>query len=209
MIQRAIDRRYRWLLPALAVALGLLALRIATGGDEPELSGTVLDGKLAPGFTLTDQRGRTVHLSDFRGKAVALTFLYTNCPDVCPLTAENLRAAYERLPASARDDVALLAVTVDPARDTREALQDFSARHRLADNPNWFALRADPATLEQVWRDYGIDPGTMSGEAAATPGMLAHTDAVYLIDPQGRERVFMRSSMDDAALARNLEALLA
>ena len=162
---------------------------------------------------LTDHRGQPVRLSDFRGKAVVLSFIYTACPDVCPIIAENLRVAYEILPEEARDDVALLAVTLDPARDTQQALRDFTAVHRLANNPNWFALRGDPATLERVWRDYGIFPGTSAApDGRGTPaagGGMGHTDAIYLIDPEGRKRVFMRSSATPQDIAENLAALVA
>lgn len=200
----------------LAVAVGsfvivaLLATRVL--GDEPRLTGTDLGKQPAPNFSLTDQRGQTVRLSDFRGKAVALTFIYTSCPDICPLVAENLRVAQELLPESSRDDIALLAVTLDPARDTQQALQEFTATHQLADNPRWFALRGDEADLEQVWRDYGIFPGRSPGVGGrGTPvagGGEGHTDAIYLIDPQGRKRVFLRSSATPQEIASNLAALV-
>ena len=197
---------------ALLIAGMLLAVR-AIGGTEPALSGTVLDGRPAPDFTLTDHRGQRVRLSDFRGKAVVLTFIYTNCPDVCPLTVENLRVADELLPAEVRDGVALLAVTLDPARDTEQALQTFTAVHRLTDNPRWFALRGDDTALSQVWRDYGIYPGTSAAPPAGTDAPMAgggagHTDGIYFIDPEGRERVFIRSTATPQEIAANLRALL-
>ncbi len=210
--------RRRGLLLALTVAAvlvvvaALLATR-AIGGGEPALIGTDLGKQPAPEFTLTDHRGQTVRLSDLRGKAVVLSFIYTNCPDVCPLLTENLRVASELLPENARDDVALLAVSLDPTRDTQQALQEFTAIHRLANNPNWFALRGDAAMLQRVWRDYGIFPG----RSPATPGLQTpdgvgggegHTDAFYLIDGEGRERVLMRSSATPQEIAANLTALL-
>jgi protein SCO1/2 len=194
---------------ALAVAaVVVLAVAAFGGDDEVTLAGTDLDKKPAPDFTLTDHRGQSVSLGDFAGKAVALTFIYTNCPDVCPLTAESFRAAYELLDEETRDDVALVAVTVDPERDSAEALQSFSDRHRLGDNPNWYALYGDQAVLEAVWSDYGIDPGTMLSREGEDHNLLAHTDAVYVIDAEGRERVLMRSDLNPTALAENLEALV-
>ena len=117
------------------------------------------------------------------------------------------------LPENARDDVALLAVTLDPARDTPQALQEFSAIHGLADNPQWFALRGDPVTLAQVWRDYGIYPGTNHATPTehSTPivgGGEGHTDGLYVIDRKGRERAFLRSSATPQEIAANLAALL-
>ena len=197
----------------LLFAAMLLAVRMV-GGGEPALIGTDLGQTPAPDFTLTDHRGQTVRLSDFRGKGVVLTFVYTNCPDVCPITVENLRVAYELLSEEERDRVALVAVTLDPVRDTRAALQEFTAAHRLTDNPNWFALRGEPTALQRVWRDYGIYPGTTSATPAGTDAAMAgggvgHTDGIYFIDREGRERVFMRSSATPREIAANLAALLA
>jgi protein SCO1/2 len=195
-------------LALIAVTVGLVA---AFGNDDDaKLTGTILDESPAPDFTLTDHRGETVSLGDFEGRAVALTFIYTNCPDVCPLTAENLRAAYDLLDEETQDDVALLAVTVDPERDTAGALQAFSDRHRLGDNPNWHALTGDQAALEAVWSAYGIDPGSMLNREGAGDDhtLLAHSDAVYVIDAEGRRRVLMRSDFDPAAMAANLESLV-
>jgi protein SCO1/2 len=198
---------------AVVVISATLVVTRGMGTDAPALARTQLDERPAPDFTLTDHRGEVVSLSDFRGQAVALTFIYTHCPDVCPLTAENLRTAYELLPEDIRDDVALLAVTVDPARDTQQALQQFSALHGLADNPYWFALRGDPETLTQVWRDYGIYPGMSHATPAGTSapsvgGGEGHTDALYFIDPAGRERAFLRSSTPPQDIAANLTAML-
>lgn len=185
----------------IAVSFALLWQR-----SETQLTGTDLGGKAAPGFTLTDHRGETVRLSDLRGQVVALTFIFTSCPDVCPLIAEKLRWTYDSLPEDQRDEIALIAITVDPENDTPDAMAAFSAKHQLADIPNWYALTGDRATLEQVWQAYGIWPGT----AAASEGSMGmgHTDAVYVIDAEGRERVFMRSDFNAEALATNLAELV-
>lgn len=217
-------RRQSPLLLALVFAVlvaAALGLARAMGDGEPDLTGTDLGRQPAADFALTDQRGQTVRLSDFRGQAIVLTFIYTSCPDVCPLIAENLRVAYEILPVDARDDVALLAVTVDPARDTQAALEQFSELHRLADNPSWHALRGDPDTLERVWQDYGVYPGTgdatpTSVHAHGTPepetpsagGGVGHTDAIYIIDAEGRLRVFLRSNATPQVVAENLTKLV-
>lgn len=191
---------------ALLALVALLAARLALGSDDPALAGTDLGERPAPGFTLTDQRGQTVRLSDFRGKAVVLTFIYTSCPDVCPIIARTLQMAHELLPKDVRDEVVLLASTVDPERDTREALQVFSATHDLAGNPNWFTLGGDRPTLEPVWAAYGIYAGpNWSTPDAGGPG---HTDAIYLIDSDGRERVLLHAGVAPQVLADNLEALV-
>src|SRR2546426_249994 len=102
-----------------AIVLGLAAALITTCSPA-KLVGDPLPGALAPDFTLTDgPTGETVTLSALRGRVILVTFLYTSCYDTCPLTAETIRGARDRLGNSATD-VAFLAVSVDPKGDTPE-----------------------------------------------------------------------------------------
>src|SRR5947207_2663075 len=143
-------------------------------------------------------RGRAITLSGQRGQVVALTFLYTNCPDVCPLTATQFRGAQTELQADTAR-VTFIAVSVDPDRDTPQAVQTFSAAHGLASN--WFYLVGGRAQLSPVWASYGI--GVQAGSATVT-----HNDAVYLIDKSGRERVLLHSEDLATDLTNDLRALL-
>jgi protein SCO1/2 len=190
------------------VVSALLVVLSACGGNA-SLTGTDLKKQPAPDFSLTDYRGSKVTLSELRGKAVVLTFIYTNCPDICPLTATNLRLAYEHLSEKTRDHVAMIAITVDPERDSPDALRNFSMIHGLDDNPNWFAVRGERSDLQPVWAGYAVDPGRVleHRDNAVDPALLAHTDAVYVIDRDGKERVLMRSNLDPDDLANNLKSL--
>ncbi len=164
-----------------------------------KLAGTELGATDAPDFTLTDGvSGRVVTLSALRGQVVALTFLYTTCPDVCPLTATRFKAAQAELQADA-SRVTFVAVSVDPDGDTPKAAQDFSAAHGLA--TNWHYLVGGRAQLSPVWAAYGI------GVQAAS-NTVTHNDAVYLIDRSGRERVLLHSEDLAADLTNDLRALL-
>jgi protein SCO1 len=173
---------------------------LVLGACAPQkLTGTELGGTDAPDFTLTDGvSGRVVTLSAQRGQVVALTFLYTTCPVVCPLTATRFRTAQTELEADATR-VTFIAVSVDPDRDTPKAVQEFSATHGLS--ANWYYLVGGRAQLSSVWAAYGI--GVQAGSAAVT-----HNDAVYLIDAHGRERVLLHSEDLAANLANDLRALL-
>ena len=163
------------------------------------LAGTDLGATAAPDFTLTDGlTGRAVTLSAQRGQVVALTFLYTSCPDVCPLTATRFRSAQTELQSDA-SRVTFIAVSVDPDRDTPQAVQAFSAAHGLGSN--WFYLVGGRAQLAPVWASYGI--GVQAGSPTVT-----HNDAVYLIDARGRERVLLHSEDLATALTSDLRALL-
>jgi protein SCO1/2 len=164
-----------------------------------KLAGTELGATDAPDFTLTDGvSGRAVTLSAQRGQVVALTFLYTTCPDVCPLTATRFKAAQTELGSDA-SRVTFIAVSVDPDRDTPKAVQDFSAAHGLASN--WHYLVGGRAQLSPVWAAYGI--GVQAGSSTVT-----HNDAVYLIDRSGRERALLHSADLGTDLVSDLRALL-
>jgi protein SCO1/2 len=176
----------------------LVALVLGACAPAP-LAGTDLGATDAPDFTLTDGvNGRAVTLSAQRGQVVALTFLYTNCPDVCPLTATRFRSAQTDLQGDA-SRVTFIAVSVDPDHDTPQAVQAFSAAHGLASN--WFYLVGGRAQLSPVWAAYGI--GVQPGSATVT-----HNDAVYLIDARGRERVLLHSEDLATNLTSDLRALL-
>src|SRR2546426_5009810 len=102
------------------------------GANLPVLQGTALGGTPAPDFRLTDQFGKPISLSQFKGKPVVLTFLYTHCPDVCPLTAEKLHTVMQSLSSDA-SRVAVLAVSIDPKGDTTESVLNFSKVHKMVD----------------------------------------------------------------------------
>jgi protein SCO1/2 len=182
-----------------SIALVLVAIAILACAPAPHLSGTELGGHDAPDLTLTDGlTGQTVSLSSLRGSAVALAFLYTRCPDVCPLTAAQFRAAQRQLGADAAR-VRFVAVSVDPVGDTPAAVREFSLAHDLRDN--WHYLIGPRAALQAVWSAYGV--------GAFDQGMtVAHNDAIYIIDAKGREREIVHSDVALADLVADLRAVL-
>src|SRR5438552_5847225 len=129
------------------VVSGLAALALAVvagcGGSKPHPSTSrslsSLDDKLAapaslraatPQFALRDSLGHRVRLSQFRGKAVLLTFIYDHCPDTCPLIVGNLHTALVRLGSQA-GKVQIVAVSVDPKGDTPKTVNKFLAAHEM------------------------------------------------------------------------------
>jgi len=195
----------RWLLIGAFVAALLVAG--ACRDEAPPLAGTSLDGKPSPEFRLTDQRGAPVALAELRGSPVVLTFLYTTCPDICPLTAEKLRQTFEQLGKDA-GKVAMVAISVDPERDTADAAAEFTAQHRL-DGWNWHYLTGTRADLEPVWASYGIGViPRYPNVSSTTLDAVGHTDALYVIDRDGRQRTLLRGDFDPVALAGGLRGLL-
>ena len=154
-------------LPLLFAMSISLAAFVACSSPET-FRGTELTARLpATSFTLTNQFSRSVSLEDYRGKVVLVTFLYTNCPDVCPLTTSNIREAYELLGSDAQE-LAIVAVSVDPERDTVEEALAFSRHWQMSDR--WDFLTGQRAELERIWRAYYIDPSVdSSSDSHETP----------------------------------------
>ena len=168
----------------------------------PTLVGTQITPTAAPDFTLTDGiSGKPITLSAQRGKVVVLAFLYTHCPDVCPLTAERFRMAQQKLTDSERDRTLFVAVSVDPRQDTPEAVQAFARDHGLA--KNFVFLIGGSAQLQPVWQAYGIRIETDQ------TAFVGHSDAIYLLDDKGQARVLTHSDISADALAGDVKLLAA
>jgi len=181
-----------------------VGVRLLSHGD---LAGATIDGSPpAPDFTLIDQNGKQVSLHDYRGKAVALTFLYTHCPDVCPLIASTLGQADRRLQNPGQ--VEMLAVSVDPQGDTPPAIHKFDDDRGLAELGNWHYVTGAASQLAKVWADYGgVNPNNASGSQALTPDQLDHLALVYMIDPQGRMRAALPSNFTVDDFLQDVQAL--
>ncbi len=200
---------------SLRLWLSLLAFALAAvacGGDDKPLPGRALDAAPAPAFSLRDATGDEVSLAQYRGRPVVVTFLYTDCPDVCPVIAQRIGQALEQLGKDAAS-VAVLAVSVDPDGDTPEKARAFMEKHGLS-GPDRHFLLGDAAALAPVWLAYGVGtaPNTV-GSSRPPPGpsalgRLGHTDATFLIDRQGRNRTLLRGEATAAEIARGLRTLL-
>lgn len=141
--------------------------------------------KPAPGFTLSDPDGKSRSLKDWRGKVVVLWFIYTNCPDVCPLHTEEMAAVQQMINRTPMMDlVEFVAVTTDPERDTQEVLRDYGGVHGL-DPVNAILLTSGPgkpAGGQELAEQYGL-------KFTPTPdGMLMHGVVTHVIDKSGNLR---------------------
>jgi len=173
--------------------------------NQGNLQGTNLGGTQAPNFQLTDQFGKTISLSQFKGKPIILTFLYTHCPDACPLTAEKLHAVMLNLGSQAQN-VAVLAVSTDPRRDTTSAALNFSKVHKML--AYWHYLVGSHAQLSPVWSSYAVYAAPTAPTPTTNGGSISHTTAIYLIDKQGRERVFLGDDATPSQITTDLQTLL-
>ena len=167
--------------------------------DPSGLQGTYLGSVAAPGFHLTDQTGQAVSLAQFKGMPVVLTFFYTHCPDACPLTAEKLHQTMVELGSNAQK-VGVIAVSVDPKGDTPTTALSFIKAHRLKGYLHY--LLGTQAELSPVWSSYAEFAAPAKGSS------VSHTTALYVIDQQGRERVFLSDDFTAAQLTADLQILL-
>lgn len=180
----------------------LLAAALLAGCDDgPKFKSVDITGApYGKALELTDQHGKLRHLEDFRGKAVVLFFGFTRCPDVCPTTLADIAAAVKSLGADA-ERVQVLLVTVDPERDTPQALAQYVA----AFDPRFIALRGDPAATQRVAKEFRIYYEKRPQGESYT---IDHSAQAYVLDPQGRLRLLVRHDRIGQDLAADLRALL-
>jgi protein SCO1 len=185
-------------LVALALA-GVLLLGGSSAGQTARVGPSGFFGGVRPDippedFALRDQSGRLTRLSDYRGRVVVLTFMYSTCQDTCPVTASQIRGALDDL----GQDVPVLAVSVDPAQDTPNRARVFVQRQSLTGRMRF--LLGSRAQLSRVWRDYGVQPELGK--------RLPHSDSTVLIDRTGRQRVgFETTAMTPEGLAHDIARL--
>jgi protein SCO1/2 len=149
---------------------------------------------------LTDHTGRARKLEDFRGKAVVVFFGFTHCPDVCPTTLAELSQAIKQLGSDA-DRVQVLFVTVDPERDTRDVL----AKYVTAFDPRFLGLYGDATATQRVAKDFKV---YFEKRKTGDSYSVDHSGQSYVIDPQGRLRLFVRHDRIASDLPDDLRTLL-
>ncbi|MEQ9619227.1 MAG: SCO family protein [Deltaproteobacteria bacterium] len=157
----------------------------------------------APEFTLTDQNGSKVSLSDFKGKLVLLFFGYTHCPDICPVTMSTLNSMVDQL-GEDKDEVQVLFITIDPERDDQEALRNYVPYF----NESFIGLTGTPEEIELVAKSFGAF--YMKEESDSTSGyLMGHTSSIYLIDPNGMIILrYPQAKMDPEEIAKDVKRIL-
>jgi protein SCO1/2 len=135
----------------------------------------IVIGFKIPPFSLLDQSGETVHLSDFQGKVVVVDFIYTRCPlpDVCPRLSANFSSVSKKLRGR---DVEFLSITIDPQFDTPAILAEYARRWQAAES--WKFLTGTSAQIQEVAASFGL---------AYWPeeGSITHTVATAVIGRDG------------------------
>lgn len=163
--------------------------------------------KPAPDFTLRDADGHTVRLADFRGKVLVLHFIYTHCPDVCPLHAERIAQIQSMVKeAHMQDRVEFITITTDPSRDTPDVMREYGKAHGL-DPANWLFLTTTSDESEDATRRLAEEFGHKFTKD--TEGYQMHGIVTHVIDREGRWRAnFHGLKFDPANMVVFVNALV-
>ena len=204
-------------LVAIVAILGGATLLLIGGTSNTALPGNAAVSKTAtfegstlspplvapPLDTLRNYDGTSFDLAAQRGKAVFVTFLYSHCPDVCPLIAAKLHNAYARMPAGLRGRVAIVAVSVDPHGDTAGSVATFVRQHGLNGEARY--LIGSAGLLVPVWRAWKVG----SERDVSRPDLVNHSALIYGIGADGRIYTIYPANFEPAQVLHDATTLLA
>lgn len=175
--------------------------RAERGIDEPDPG---LQGVVIPPFAMVNQDGEAVREALLEGRITIIDFIFTNCPFVCPPMSEQMRVLSTQL---ADTPVRFASFSVDPVRDTPEALKAFAAKHE-ADLSRWTFLSGEPGEVERILGAIGFELFEDKTRPIPLPDgstmlNIAHPSKLMLID--GERRVLMLASFNDPEQVQELE----
>lgn len=188
--------------PAITKGLGGAEAAPAAAGPRP--------GDEVPDVPLVNQDARPFRLSDYRGRALLVTFIFTRCRDAefCPLVSEHFAELNREVGADAalRERTRLLSVSIDPEHDTPAALRSYGGAYtrNYADERYelWQLATGDPADIRRLAQFFGL-------EYHAERDQIVHSLRTALVDPAGRVRkVYRGGDWQTADVLRELRATL-
>jgi len=213
MRKRVLDLRLLLALLALVLAAGVVAL-VTTGGSSGassaakaraqsfEAAGVLNPIRPAPPLALRNYLGEPVNIADYKGKkAVLVTFLYTHCPDVCPLITSQLRVAQNLMGPATATKAQIIAVSVDPTGDTRAAVAAFLARHEMTGRMKYLVGSAHE--LAAVWSAWGVG----SERDAQNPQFVNHSGLIFGIGASGKRITLYAPSFQPSEVAHDVPLL--
>ena len=214
MRKNGVDFRLFLSLLLLVLVAGVVAL-VAIGGtpggkarsealaDNFDAAAVLTPAKPAPPIQLRNYLGQPVNIDSYRGKAVLVTFLYTSCPDICPLITSNLRVALNLMGKAKAAKVQIIAVSVDPRGDTPKAVAAFLARHGMTGRMQY--LIGSARELARVWKAWGVG----SERDAQQPQFINHTGLVYGVTASGKRLTLYASSFQPSEIVHDVPLLVA
>jgi protein SCO1 len=200
-------------LALLVIVAGVVLLALggskgsSTGTTQPSVSkysGSLASpAQAAPPLSLRNYKGERVNVSQYKGKAVLVTFLYTKCPDVCPIIAANLGAALNLMGPSNASKVQLIAVSVDSKTDTPQAVGKFLKTHGVLGRMQY--LIGSTPELAHVWKAWGVG----SEKDAKEPELVNHSGLVYGVSASGKVTTLYAANFTSREVAHDAPLLAA
>lgn len=196
-----------WKRISVGIAIALIGVIVAWFFILPRFRPHIFGGAViqstqkAPRLELDSADG-PIRMTDFEGKVVVVYFGYTLCPDVCPATLSKLADSIELLGDKA-EDVQIMMVSVDPARDTPELLEDYVEHF----HPNFIGVTGDEATVNRIATLYGVVYEQAPG-SEATGYTIDHTSTVILVDREGYLKLVLPFEGSAEQIASDIEYFL-
>jgi protein SCO1/2 len=188
-----LSNRPLWLFPAIALgaavilggALGAAVISRGGGDDGPRSGAVRVSGEAQIGgpFTLINQDGETVTDETYHGKAMLIYFGFTYCPDVCPLSLQVMDAALARLNESQRAAFQPILISVDPERDTPQALADYVQADAFPEG--LVGLTGSPEQVREAARAYRVFYARIEDDGVSNTYTVDHSSLIFLMDRNG------------------------
>jgi protein SCO1/2 len=157
----------------------------------------------APPLQLRNYLGQPVNIEQYRGKPVLVTFIYTHCPDVCPLITSNLRVAQNLMGAGGPGKAQVIAVSVDAKGDTSKTVAAFLKAHEMTGRMQY--LIGSSKELARVWKAWGVG----SERDAKHPDFVEHSGLIYGITAKGLRTTLYSAGFRPATIAHDVPLLAA
>lgn len=190
-----------------AIGLALLVVMFAVqtlSSEEYEFHGGTWDPpRMAPELAMTDQHGNEFLLEDHRGKVVVIFFGYTFCPDFCPSTMVEVVEVLNFLGEDA-ENVEVAFVSVDPARDTPERLEQYMGFY----SPDFHGLSASEEQTDAIKTAWGVRGDAQEPEEGKPYYLVDHTTTLFAVAPDGTLAVEWAYGTDAELIAEDIRHLL-
>lgn len=188
-------------------ALGLIVFTVYACAEKFE----VIDDLSKDNFSLIDQTSTPRNFPSItKGKLTVVSYIFTNCPDICPLTTNNMRMIQEKVKETKLNNVEFVSISFDPTQDKPETLRKF-AEVRNLDLSNWTFLTGDKIVVDSLMNRIGI-LAVVSDSTVFKDGRkiyyYTHTDRIQLMDEEGKIRKnYKGSNINVEEIVRDIKSL--
>jgi len=175
----------------LILVLLLLVQVSCNMNSVPEYSGTLLDSHDSHKFSLVDHSNRVISTSNHGSNVALLTFMFTECTDVCPIITHSIKKSLSEIPEN--DRIPVIIVSVDPENDSTENMTQFINKWDLSSN--WSFISGNKSDLSPIWNSYFINPQKYNNsnqgsikklnDALIERQTVIHSSPVYILDKDG------------------------